>query len=533
MHKEHHKPKNEKNPGFAYDFTDETIVGSGGLPAFVRFLRQMGLREVVANKWVPLHKKNRKGLSPDEIVEQLIAYIACGGRKSLEGLQEWSDGESLREVLGWRKRISPDSVARLLKGVKDYRAFENLVNELLRRMVVAIGQEEGWDYIEVAADTKVLAQPYAKKREGVTATYRDTRGYHPLYVMVNGYIAGVRFRPGNQHGNYGNEVDELVKELVIALRRGLGEKVTLVVRMDSGFMDGELFALLDSLDVYFAIGGRCTAEVKARATELMAREVVWMRVHREVSPMEITIEGANGEVWHDHCEGRLAYEVAVMTHKAKVWKKAYPLLVTWLSFLDERFNMYKEETQKVIYTNMDAENVPVALRDHYEASGESWMLSVTRFYHYRGEDELLFRRFVEIWKESLPFLSFSANGVFFCILVLTYNLLSLFERKVVAPLRVERGSLGSEGRTYREPLCVRCRKHVYLVPKRKKKGREASSTPRMSPTMLRECFFRIPAKIVRSGRQWRVKVPRFAYRLYRFYEILSFIQHQPPLFLRS
>ena len=68
-------------------------------------------------------------------------------------------------------------------------------------------------------DTMVLDNDDAQKREGVSVTYKNRKGYQPIQISWEGKIVDAYFRRGSAHSNHGNDVKTIIKEVVQLIRR--------------------------------------------------------------------------------------------------------------------------------------------------------------------------------------------------------------------------------------------------------------------------------------------------------------------------
>ena len=74
------------------------------------------------------------------------------------------------------------------------------------------------DLIVIGVDTMVMNNDYAKKRHGVTPTYRKKKGFQPIQFTWKGTIIDAVFRSGKWHGMTRGTAKEMIKELVHLIR---------------------------------------------------------------------------------------------------------------------------------------------------------------------------------------------------------------------------------------------------------------------------------------------------------------------------
>lgn len=493
--------------------TRSLLVSEGGVGIFVRYLRESGIIDEVTRVLGGYVKRNRKGVPAREMIEQVMAYIAQDCKRTIEGFNAKKKDKGYLKLCGWKEHVSADAVWRMMHRVKDYEEFEKKVNDILRRMVR--WGEEGEAYITIGADSKSWKQAYGRKREGVEPTYAKEKGYHPLMFFVNGMVAEVHFRRGSVHCNAGDEVMKGLKRLKEEAQRRTGGERDVVVRMDAGFFDGENFKAMEEEGMKFVVGGRVTKDVHRVVEGIQGWDVLW----DDGRIIEKEMERLDGEVVRIlKIEGGCQYRVGVTEYGCSSWERSYGMLAMRLMERKDVPVLFKGLLTRVAYTNMTEENVPQGFVEDYADEDESWVCALARFYHGRGEDELTFRRMLEVWSENLPFLNYEANAVFFCFLALTLNALMLYWENVLRPLHGET-LFARESYTPRQRV---------VKPKRR---RNRKVRRWIYVRTLQEMFFHIPGRIVHRGRSVILQVPDWLFRHLRLDEVFDRVCRAGPVFV--
>ena len=70
------------------------------------------------------------------------------------------------------------------------------------------------DVIILDIDTMVLNNDDALKRDGVSVTYKNKKGFQPLQITWGNFIIDAHFRRGSAHSNHGNDAQKAVKRVV-------------------------------------------------------------------------------------------------------------------------------------------------------------------------------------------------------------------------------------------------------------------------------------------------------------------------------
>ncbi len=71
------------------------------------------------------------------------------------------------------------------------------------------------------------------------------------------------FRGGKKHSNHGERVAQMVRNMVGKIRRHYRQQAAIVVRMDSGFFDQDLFEVFAGLKIGYICSGRPYEDIRA------------------------------------------------------------------------------------------------------------------------------------------------------------------------------------------------------------------------------------------------------------------------------
>jgi len=113
-------------------------------------------------------------------------------------------------------------------------------------------------------DTMVLDNDDARKREGVSVTFKNRKGYQPIQISWEGMIVNAYFGRGNAHSNHGIDVKTIIKEIVQLIRRRYSRDVPIMVTSDSGFMDEDNFEHFENeLKIHYICYGKQYETVKS------------------------------------------------------------------------------------------------------------------------------------------------------------------------------------------------------------------------------------------------------------------------------
>ncbi len=138
--------------------------------------------------------------------------------------------------------------------------------------------------IILGLDTMVLNNDDAKKRNGVTYTYKKVNGYHPLHMYWNGFIVNLAFHEGSESPNHGDDLFTMLEETVKEIRKCYDKEVPIIVVSDSGFFDQKYFKKLEDLKLFFICGGRILDSIKLDLMKRLPEE--WRRFEKKGDVIE-------------------------------------------------------------------------------------------------------------------------------------------------------------------------------------------------------------------------------------------------------
>lgn len=387
------------------DVTQDTLTGRAGLNLFVRYLAAIDLEPLLARLFSSI-RKSRKGQPITEIFKQLFVFLVDGTHRHLsyfDALKEDSGYAGIVETVPERL-LSSHSVKRFFKALllPTLHLFRRLLCELFLWRLRLTEPE----VILLGLDSMVLDNDQAKKRHGVTPTYKKVKGFQPLQLVWGRYIIDAVFRRGDRHCNYGKDAQRMIRRAVDAIRSNYRAEVPIIVRIDSGFFDQELFKLCEELAIGYICGGRLYAEIRGLA------------------------ENCPDEGWQLLDRKSQQWRYFEFGHRCKSWKRFRRAIFCQPMYEDRQrlFEFARPDT--VIYTNIGrGEMIDDLLRDHGHGA---WLdaQKIVDLYHHRGADELIHRALKDFAGERLPFQRFSPNRAYYYVTLVAFFLYEAFKEDV-------------------------------------------------------------------------------------------------------
>ena len=386
--------------------TDDIITGRGGLALFVRYLTHIQILPLLNESFGSL-RKSAKGLSVTQLFLQLFCFFFDGTSRHLSHFDLLAQDEGYAATIetDLKEMASSHTIKRFfaLFAWCHSGLFRKILNQLfVWRLKLDVPR-----VILLAIDTMVMDNDEAQKRHGVEPTYQKKKGFQPLHMIWGRMIVDAVFRGGKKHSNYGNTVINMIRRMVSLIRSACGEKVLIVIRMDSGFLDEKILAVLDELKVGFIVSGKMFNSIK----EYVASQ--------------------SAEKWGQYDHERQSWQYLEIDWGCDTWEYTYRTFYTRPLYEEGQSLLEFARPDNIIITNLDEDSPVLALVT--QAEREHWLKPETIIarHHGRGADELPHRGVKDFGFEQLPFKRFAANSAFYYCMLIAFFLFESFKQDVL------------------------------------------------------------------------------------------------------
>lgn len=400
------KKKTQTNRIAKVTATDDVMTGRGGLALFTRYVTNLGVLSLLNNRFGTL-RQSAKGLSVTKLFLQIFCFLFDGTSRHLAYFDHLAKDQGYAATLETDKNdmASSHTVKRFF-GLFAW-CHAGLFRIILNQLFVWRLKIEMPRIIQLAIDTMVMNNDEALKRHGVQPTYKKKKGFQPLQMIWKNFIVDAVFRGGKKHSNYGNTVINMIRRMIPLIRRACGDTVFIVIRMDSGFLDEKILAVLDELKVGFIVSGKMYQTVKEYVGQQSEED--WERYHHETQSWDF-----------------LEFEWGCDS-----WEYAYRTFYTRPVYENCQGLLEFARPDNVIITNLDVES-PV-LAPLTEAERACWLKpeTIIASHHQRGADELPHRGLKDFGFEQLPFKRFAANSAFYYCMLIAFLLFETFKQDVL------------------------------------------------------------------------------------------------------
>jgi hypothetical protein len=384
--------------------SNDTLTSRGGLALFAKYLQAINIVALLLVKFGGL-KKSSKGVKLTNLFVQVLCFFFDGTSHHLSYFDE------LREDAGYAAviEVPSEEVASSHAIKRFFGAFGVFAAEafrwILKQLFVWRLKLNGPRVVQLTLDTMVMDNDEALKREGCDPTYKKVKGFQPLHLIWEGKIVDAVFRRGKRHSNYGNDVKKMIRGIVSLIREKYDPSVAIVIRMDSGFLDEENFALCDELGIGFIATGKAFDAIKEKVAAIPECQ------------------------WKEYDNGRQMWSYADFEYRCKVWDKdrAYRALYTRPKYEEGQRLLDFARPDNIILTNLDLAHE--ALQQMSPELQKYWLKDETIIFHHhqRGADELPHRALKEFGSEQLPFKRFAANRAYYYLMVVSFFLFETFK----------------------------------------------------------------------------------------------------------
>lgn len=353
--------------------TNDTMTANAGLVLAGEFCRGLRFGKII-NECMPAPGSGA-GYKPEEFVFPLVLMLMGGGR-SLEDMRKIRDDRGFQELLSVSRIPSTDATGDWLRRMGEGGGLSGLScanKRLLKRGL----KRSGIRNFTLDIDATAIK---SEKREA-KMTYKGFRGYMPLvgHLGENALVVGAEFREGNESPGAGNL--SFIRHCISGMPRG---KRIRRFRADSASYQADIINFCTEKKIEFAIGAKLDSAVKSLILSLP------------------------DAAWKPYQGGYIART----THCMNRTQEAFDLIVVRGP---HQLGVFEEEPMESRYK---------AIATNLKGSAKEIM----HWYNQRGEtsENRIKDLKIGFGMERLPCGQTSANGVFFGIGAIAYNIFRMF-----------------------------------------------------------------------------------------------------------
>lgn len=389
------------------EITDDKMSGRGGLFFFLRYVENIRFYSFFANHFNFL-QGSKKGLSCIQFIKQILAFFIDGSDFAMTRFDRQKTDEAYAAML----ENSPDQMASSHQIKRFFRKLIVVPNWLYRKILLFLFvwrlHIEKPEIIILFADSMVLDNNDAEKRQGVEPTYKKKKGFQPFQLSWGPYLVDAIFRSGSVHCNHGTDFMKSIGRLVDGIRKYY-QDVPIIVLSDSGFMDDQNFRFLEErLKIHYICSGKQYADLKEY------------------------VQALPPEAFRSFGHQKQSWSYVEFGNQLKSWPKFRRCIFTTLETEKNGQILFEfARTDVFIYTNIgqDAELTAKLI----QAGGTAYLKAekIIALSHSRGKCELNHRSLKDLaTKEQLPFEQFGMNRAYYYFLLISHFLFEAYKHDV-------------------------------------------------------------------------------------------------------
>lgn len=391
--------------------TNDKISSRGGIALFLRYIEGIGLYQVISKVLLTTNVLfGTKGLQLDDFLKQIFAFFIDGTDMTMTSFDRRKSDDGYSCLLGCpsEKLASQHQMKRFFSKLSI--VTDSFFNCILHELFVWRLHISKPTIIILGADTMVMDNDDALKREGCEPTYKKKKGFQPLHISWNGFLIDVLFRVGSAHSNHKTDYTDRVTAIVNLIRKRYSAEVPIILCSDSGFADQKAFECFENLHIHYITTGKFYNDTKANISKF--------------SPENFQVFKKKDQEW----------KYIEFGSSLKSWKKFRRTIYTsLLNRTDGQYILEFAQTDNLIYTNIGNDIIADQRLAKAQEGNENFFQasSIIAMTHARGADELIHRSIKEFaTKEQLPFKKFGANRAYYFFLVISHFIFEAYKQDV-------------------------------------------------------------------------------------------------------
>ena len=374
---------------FKIAFTNKEITPWSGILLLIKMLNKMEFDTMLQSLPLPTQGSNR-GYHPQQLIKQFITSVWCGANK-FEHTEVTRQDEVIRQFWGFKQ----------MAGHKAFQRFFNKFNQSTNQQVFTAWYQ--WffshlqfDHFTLDVDSSTITR-YGKQ-QGAQKGYNPKKpgraSHHPLMAFVSEtkMVANFWLRSGQAHT--ANNIEAFIED---TLEKLSGKRIGLL-RADSGFYDKKVFEYLEHKGIHYIIAARLYAPIQ----QAIASEKKWLKISDGIEIAETMYQSP---FWD--CPRRM---IMIRQHIPTRPKATGRMLR-----LFEEEGIYQNYRYSCFITNLD---LPAKI--------------VWETYRLRADSENRIKELkYDFGVDSFNLQNFFATEAALCVVMMAYNMVSLFRQVIL------------------------------------------------------------------------------------------------------
>jgi hypothetical protein len=391
------------------DVTGDTLTSRAGLSLFVRYVSGIALYPYLEGLFGKI-RRSRKGQDVSEIFKQLFCFFMDGTSRHVSYFDHLKKDEGYAGGIETApgSMLSSHAVKRFFGAI--WLPWTFFFRKVLQRLFLWRLHMVKPEVIELGLDTMVMDNDEAEKRHGVKPTYKKVKGFQPLQMTWGRFIIDAIFRSGDKHSNHSDDAEKMVRRIVELIRKQYREDVPIVIRIDSGFFDQDLFKVFECLKIGYICSGKLYEDIGAY------------------------VHGMDNSFWNRYENKNQVWNYVEFGDRRGSWSQFRRAIFCRPVYEDRQMLLHFARPDTVLYTNL---GMGGEIDEGLCKAGMEEMLTAHRIietHHGRGSDELIHRALKDFGSEQLPFKRFHQNAAFYYTMLTAFFLYEAFKEDVCTSL---------------------------------------------------------------------------------------------------
>ena len=387
--------------------TSDTLSSRGGLSIVSQYLSQSGVLDLLEDTFGYL-RKSRKGLAVWKLFHQAICFFVDGTSRHLSSFDRIKKDPGYAATI----QVAQQEMGSSHRIKRFFKLFPWTTGMVFRRILKDLFlwrlRIQHPDVIEIGIDTMVMDNDYAKKRHGVSPTYKKVKGFQPIQFTWEGMIVDAVFRSGKWHAMTRGTAKHMIEDLVKLIRSHYRQDVTILFKMDAGFYNKAYYKLCDGLDVGFIASGKRYPAVKKHV-------------------------GKSGTPWRQFHNKEQIWDFMEFGFTVKKGSRFWRAFYTRPRCEEDGPQIQLEfiRPEQIILTNLGTNPrvlEHLSVKERNRLVRPEWIIES---YHQRGAEELAHRAFKDFGSETLPFKRFAPNQAYYYTMLISFFLFQTFKQDIL------------------------------------------------------------------------------------------------------
>lgn len=373
--------------------TKNRLTSRAGLLTIAQLMESLKLSERI-DKHFPLPKSNR-GFNPSIFIQTLI-LMQHEGSFHLDDVRHLTEDSALRSVLGLKDIPKANAIGTWLRRVGSNSTYQNAWEEVNKSILKSALHHCKGITLDIDA-TEIISNKADAKW-----TYKKNKGYMPMvgHIAETGQIVACDFRQGN--ASPAGENLEFVKQCQQALPN---ECFVKSLRIDAAGYQVKIIEYCDNNAINYAIRAKTSSVIKEHICSLTEKD--WSPLMNKQG------ERINNQ---DTCR---------TVHLIGDYEKPFTLIIQRKQIRGQsELDLDDNKTSEEIHANGYVYRAIATNRDDWSDS------EIIHWYNQRAEDSenRIKELKLDFGGDTLPCTDFNANGLYFLISALSYNLFALMRQ---------------------------------------------------------------------------------------------------------